>query len=421
MHLKPSHRRILSLLLEGGNKLTRAAICDATGYSRKSLRARVSELRKMGLVDGDNTHVWLIDEEKARAALDDKGIRDDSALYQACMEAKSKLARVADNSVFEYDNTKGAVATIIISDLHFGDENVMLETYKSTVSNLIWKLSEVNNEVGIEQITVVLNGDIVAGRGIFRGQEAKNIFNKGNIQVLYAAAHLLDLHKELSQIAPVQYFVIKGNHDNHKGDNYAWELADKLRSFGLDAYYAGHQLVMNLGDEEKQHWALIEHGYGGSDYYPVSYDFLRNTWKKLNWLNRRQRELGRKEIERVIVGHSHWLVTNIRQDTYWAIDVSGGFQRNERVELGKNQRPAGFILYVFDKNKDGLTIYDWKDGLRLYEIVPDEEVMLKELFDPTLELKNRMDAPRKLIELYDYLVEKGLVKKEVVRGCSHTE
>ncbi|MBO8180846.1 MAG: winged helix-turn-helix transcriptional regulator [Archaeoglobus sp.] len=412
MHLKPSHRKILSLLLKEGGKITRAALCDATGYPRKSLRARISELRKMGLVDRDNTYVWLIDEEKARTVLSDENIRADTeAIYLSDVFLDGDI-------VAPYTFANSATATIVISDLHFGDENVMLETYKSTVNNLILKLNEVNDEVRIEQITVVLNGDTVAGRGIFRGQEAKNIFNKGNIQVLYAAAHLLDLHNELSQIAPVQYFVIKGNHDNHKGDNYAWELADKLRSFGLDAYYAGHQLVMNLGDEEKQHWALIEHGYGGSDYYPVSYDFLRNTWKKLNWLNRRQRELGRKEIERVIVGHSHWLVTNIRQDTYWAIDVSGGFQRNERVELGKNQRPAGFILYVFDRNRDGLTIYDWKGGLRLYEIVPDEEVMLKELFDPALELKNRMDAPRKLIKLYNYLVEKGLIKKEVM-GCSH--
>ncbi|MBO8180285.1 MAG: metallophosphoesterase [Archaeoglobus sp.] len=415
MHLKPSHRKILSLLLEGGGKLTREAICDATGYPRKSLRARISELRKMGLVDGDRTYIWLIDEEKARTVLLDENVKVDSeAIYRSDVLLDS-------DAVIEHRPADGATATIIISDLHFGDENVMLETYKSTANNLIQKLNEVNDEVGIEQITVILNGDIVAGRGIFRGQEAKNIFNKGNIQVLYASAYILDLHRELSQIAPTQYFVIKGNHDTHKGDNYAWELADKLRSFGLDAYYAGHQLVMNLGDEEKQHWVLIEHGYGGSDYYPVSYDFLRNTWKKLNWLNRRQRELGRKEIERVIVGHSHWLVTNIRQDTYWAIDVSGGFQRNERVELGKNQRPAGFILYVFDRNRDGLTIYDWKEGLRLYEIVSDEEVMLKELFDPTLELKNRMDAPRKLIELYNYLVKKGLVKKEVVRGCLHTE
>lgn len=207
--------------------------------------------------------------------------------------------------------------------------------------------------------------------------------------------------------------MIKGNHDNNRGDNYAWGLADKLRSLGLDAYYSGHQLIMNLGNDEKEHWALIEHGYGGSDYYPISYDFLRNTQKKLLWLNRHQRLKGRAEIERVIVGHSHWLVTNIRQDTYWAIDVSGGFQRNERVELGKNQRPAGFILYVFDPEKDGLTIYDWKDGLRLYEITPDEDVMLKELTDPALELKNRMLAPQKLMQLYNYLVENGLIKKEI--------
>jgi len=39
--------------------------------------------------------------------------------------------------------------------------------------------------------------------------------------------------------------------------------------------------------------------------------------------------------------------------------------------------------------------------------------MLKELFDPALELKNRTNAPHKLMELYNYLKEVGLIKKEV--------
>ena len=406
MDIKPSQQQIIYILNKKSGKAQKKELQEEVGFKPNAFRARISELRRMGLIEWDNNFIWLTEKGK-------DFVKESAKVTEAVTITNKNTNKLSSllHEEREEDDDK-IKATIVISDLHLGDENVMLETYKSAVNNLINKLKEIAKEEKISKIDVILNGDIVAGRGIFRGQEAQNIFNKGNIQVLYASAYILDLHRELSQIAPVQYFVIKGNHDTHRGDNYAWELADKLRSFGLNAYYAGHQRITNLGNKEKQHWALIEHGYGGSDYYPISYDFLRNTWKKLNWLNRKQVEQGRKEIERVIVGHSHWLVTNIRQDPYWAIDVSGGFQRNERIELGKNQRPAGFILYVFDPDRDGLTVYDWKDGLRLYEIVPDEEVMLKELFDPALELKNRMDAPRKLIELYDYLKKEGLIKKE---------
>jgi len=407
MYIKPSLQHIINILSTSKGKMKRKELQEKTGFKPNAFRARVSELRRMGLIEADRNYIWLTDKGKDFAKTCTKVTETVTMVDKNTNKLDSLLKEEVEE---DSDKVK---ATVIISDLHFGDENVMLETYKSAINNLINKLREIAKEEKISEINVILNGDIVAGRGIFRGQEAQNIFNKGNIQVLYASAHILDLHKELISIAPVRYFVIKGNHDNHRGDNYAWELADKLRAFGLNAYYAGHQIIVNLGNKKKQHWALIEHGYGGSDYYPISYDFLRNTWKKLNWLNRKQIEQGRREIERVVVGHSHWLVTNIRQDPYWAIDVSGGFQRNERIELGKNQRPAGFILYVFDPDRDGLTIYDWKDGLRLYEIVPDEEVMLKELFDPALELKNRTNAPHKLMELYNYLKEVGLIKKEV--------
>lgn len=403
MSLSPSQSLIYTLLLESGGRLKRQELQQQTPFKQNAFRARLSELKKKGLIDFNKEEVWVVKEIQHEQENNEQE------------ELKNKLKSLLDGGIVLERKREGNVtATIIISDTHFGDENVMIETYQSTVNNLIWKLKQISQQKPIDNIIVVLNGDVVAGRHIFYMQEAQNIFNKGNIQVLYATAFILDLHHQLSEITPeIQYFVIKGNHDNNRGDNYAWGLADKLRSLGLDAYYSGHQLIMNLGNDEKEHWALIEHGYGGSDYYPISYDFLRNTQKKLLWLNRHQRLKGRAEIERVIVGHSHWLVTNIRQDTYWAIDVSGGFQRNERVELGKNQRAAGFILYVFDPEKDGLTIYDWKDGLRLYEITPDEDVMLKELTDPALELKNRMLAPQKLMQLYNYLVENGLIKKEI--------
>jgi len=316
MYIKPSLQHIINILSNNEGKMKRKELQEKTGFKPNAFRARVSELRRMGLIEADRNYIWLTNKGKDFAKTCTKVTETVTIVNKNTNKYDTLLKEEVEE---DSDKVK---ATIVISDLHFGDENVMLETYKSAVNNLINKLKEIVREEKISEINVILNGDIVAGRGIFRGQEAQNIFNKGNIQVLYASAHILDLHRELSQITDTKYFVIKGNHDNHRGDNYAWELADKLRAFSLNAYYAGHQIIVNLGNKKKQHWALIEHGYGGSDYYPISYDFLRNTWKKLNWLNRKQIEQGRKEIERVVVGHSHWLVTNIRQDPYWAIDVS---------------------------------------------------------------------------------------------------
>jgi len=401
--VKPSLLKLVTILKENGGILQRQQLQKLSNFKPNAFRARLSELRKLGMVSVEDNNVILL-----RDTIDENEKQDTENLTK-------KLQALLDEGIIieKEREVEGRKATVVISDMHFGDENVMLNTYRSAVNNLIKKLRELDKEKKISLIRIILNGDIVSGRGIFRWQEAQNVFNKGNIQILYASAFILELHEKLSEIAETEYFVLKGNHDQHRKDNYAWELTDKLRSYGLNAFYAGHQLIMNLGNDNKQHWVLIEHGYGGSDYYPVSYDFLRNTWKKITWLNRLQKEKRRDEIERVIVGHSHWLVTNLRQDPFWAIDVSGGFQRNERVELGKNQRPAGFLLYVFDEEKDGLTIYDWKKGLRLFEIVADEEIMLHELLDPALELKNRMDAPKTLMQLYNKLVEMGLIKKEV--------
>jgi len=217
MNLKPSNKHILVLLSKKkNNKAIKKELQEETGFKPNAFRARISELRRMGLVEWDKESIWLTDKGKDFTKTCTE-VTETATIVQKNM---NKLDSLLNEEEMQTDNSK-VKATVIISDLHFGDENVMLETYKSAVNNLINKLKEIAKEEEISEINVILNGDIVAGRGIFRGQEAQNIFNKGNIQVLYASAHILDLHKELTQIANTKYFVIKGNHDNHRGDNYA--------------------------------------------------------------------------------------------------------------------------------------------------------------------------------------------------------
>ena len=401
MGLNRTQLKILSIL-EKSSPMDRKALFFESGLPACSFRGRLSELRKKGLIDYNKEKVWL-KKTSNKTIIPEK--EDNTYSFK-----KQKYDFNSLTSIKEPNNLINRKLTIVLSDLHLGDKNVMINTYKSTISNLLNKIALLSTEGPFDTITVILNGDAVSGRNIFRGQEAQNIFNKGNMQILYASAYLYQLNEQLEQYANVEWFIIKGNHDQYSGDNYAWLLADKLRALGLDAFYAGHEFITNLGNTEKQHWALIEHGYGGGSYYPLSYEFIRQSTKKVIETNMRQWEQGLGPIERVIVGHTHWLNTNFQQDLRWAFDVSGGFQKNNRVELGMNQRPPGVLLYAFDSNKEGLSIYDWKGGLRLFEIPPDGEVLYNEIHDPALTLNNHSDVASVLANFYKFLVEKGLVK-----------
>jgi len=397
LHLCPSHLRIISVL-ENNPKVDRKTLFTKSGLTASSFRARLSELKEAGYLEYDREYVWVTGELPKEKPNTNESKLSKKYQFESLVTLKER-GETINNKI-----------TIVLSDLHFGDKNVMIQTYKSTINNLLDKVEELSTEMPIEKITVIINGDAVSGRHIFREQEAQNLFNKGNLQVLYAAAYLFDLNAMLEEYGPTEWYIIKGNHDQNRGDNYAWILADKLRALGIDCFYAGHEFITNLGNDEKQHWALLEHGYGGGSYYPLSYEFIRQSTKKVIEANYRQWEKGLQPIERIIAGHTHWLNTNFQQGLRWAFDVSGGFQKNNRVELGMNQRPPGILLYAFDSRKDGLTVYDWKGGLRLFEIPPDEEVLHEELHDPALTLKNHSDITTVLNEFYQFLVKEGLVK-----------
>lgn len=368
----------MDALTRAGGSITRKDLYDIVDLKPNALRARLSELRKKGLIEVVGDVIKVKNHEPDPTPEPPKFIR-------------TTEIRPRDVS---------RKVTIVMSDLHLGDANFMLETFKSTISNLLTKLREIDAKIGgIEDITVIINGDVVSGRNIFRSQVYQNVENIGNAQVYYAADYLKELVEALEEFAPVHLYIVKGNHDTNRVDDFAALVVDRLKAEGIDAIYSGDELILNLGNMNKEHWALFEHGYGGSDYYPVSYELLRHTEKKINILDRIQRRRGLKEIERVVFGHSHWLLTNFRQTAGYAIDVSGGFQRNNRVELGKTQRPVGLILYVFDESRDGLTVYDWEGGLRIYEIVPDWDVFYKEVADRRLAFKVREDIARRLAEL----------------------
>jgi hypothetical protein len=85
-------------------------------------------------------------------------------------------------------------------------------------------------------------------------------------------------------------------------------------------------------------------------------------------------------------------------------DTTGGCQRNERVLLGKNSRPMGWIAYVSPSEFDGI--------LDPIGIQPDTETILEELRDPYLFSRNAADSGEALANCHQLLDQLG-VRKEL--------
>jgi hypothetical protein len=78
---------------------------------------------------------------------------------------------------------KDATLTVVLSDLHIGHTDFLPESFYSsvkTLDNILTKLVDVYN---ITNVSIVLNGDIVSGRDVYRFQELDNLVTRGHWQV----------------------------------------------------------------------------------------------------------------------------------------------------------------------------------------------------------------------------------------------
>jgi len=266
-----------------------------------------------------------------------------------------------------FDNPKkksDAVLTISLSDIHLGDADHLPDTYWSAINTLLNTIKVLNEKYKIVRLNLVLNGDIVSGRGVYRFQEFRNILHRGHWQVFVAEMVVKDTIKEIEKIVPVKkVYLLKGTHEA-LAENYILYLKKIL----TNAKYLGHYGVLNIAEPIGKYNVLFTHGTGKSDYYPVSYDLMRDLWKALS-----DYKIGKTPIERYSVAHSHWLAVNMPLMGA-VIDNTGGFQK---WEYSISQRPSGMILYLFTDNQ-----------CIAMPIKPDLKVEQKERNDPMLEYKN---------------------------------
>ena len=269
--------------------------------------------------------------------------------------------------------------TIVISDLHLGHESHLPETYWSCIYNLERVLKFLSKIFDIKRARVVLNGDIVSGRNIYRKQELENLIQRGHWQVFLAERVIKRTLEQIEQIVPVhKVYLIKGHHEDTES-NYMLYLK---KSLGDKATYCSRYVILDIGEPIGHYNVLFTHGYGRSQYYPVSPSFIRDILKTLSDFKSRG-----IVVERIVTAHSHWLNPEIIFEST-RISVTGGFQK---WQYSIQQRPSGILLLIYSE-----------DECSVVPIQPLEQIETFERTEPNLEYKNMAYYAQILREHYKY-------------------
>lgn len=300
------------------------------------------------------------------------------------------------------DNRTGGVLTIRESDIHHGDEGHLFSCYQSCHE----KIKEVIRQYEPERIQYVGFDDLVAGRGIYKEQDLAMSVSDPESQVHVAAVKLHRVFSGIREItdAPIQVHAIRGNHDFVGKVSIASGMFHTIKGYcsditNLDFKMYWDVAIVNLAAEGTYN-TLFTHGYGHSNQSPNSPGFVSAIKDMLLQMSGHPTFTPDKAVRRVVSGHTHWLSIGIERLMGLYFDTTGGFQRQQRVKLGLNQRPIGMILYVSPKGMDS-------DILNPIEIKPDQETLLREMADDKLGALNIADCSKALIEFAEKLKARG--------------
>jgi hypothetical protein len=293
---------------------------------------------------------------------------------------------VSDNVAMKipvyHDFTKksDACLTLVFSDLHLGDSDHLNKTYWSTINNLKMILARLRQLFNIKVFRGVANGDIVSGRGIYKGQEYRNLVDRGHWQVTLAYEVINETIEEINEIIPIdRFYLIRGTHEPLE-ENYIMYL----KKFLSNAYYLGHSKVINIAYPISSYNVLFTHGMGSSQYHAVSNQMILDAIVAVNQYKREK-----IDVQRIVVGHTHQLEIG-HQSMGLTFDISGGFQRWEKTVA---QRDPGMILYLFTEGT-----------LSIIPIVPDPNIVMQETESGDLEFNNML--------YYATMLKKSLVREK---------
>lgn len=279
-------------------------------------------------------------------------------------------------------------ATLVLSDMHYGDGAQLHETLSECMKRAIERV----NNFYPNEIEVIVNGDAVAGRGIFRNQETQNIVQLGPEQVAWCAWEIRNWDKRLAY-SKKRWVIILGNHDHSKKENLAQQLVFMLRLMNVNAVYKQRAYIGSFATEPREDmYFQAEHGFGVSSYYANSYAEIRSVWQKFI----EHAKVDDVHISRFLRAHSHWLNIGQAVGLDVAIDTTGGWHRQERMTLSTAMRQTGMLLYL------------WNGNLQIETIKADQDLLVKETHDPGLHYKNLEAAGQALQEVIAWGKEQGL-------------
>ena len=270
-------------------------------------------------------------------------------------------------------------ATLVLSDLHFGDAG---QFYKSLMECMDRAIIEINNfKPDVTQ--VALNGDAAAGRGIFRLQEAQNIVQLGPEQIYWAGWEIRQWDRRLDNKA--EWYIILGNHDHSNRENLARQLVLFLRLLGINARYADREFIGYFGDKEAAFH--MSHGFGYSSYYANSYSEIRAAWKKFIEIA----QIDGIHIDRFIRAHVHKLNLGQEIGLNCQIDTSGGWHKQERISLEFSVQTTGVLLYLHNAGA--------QPPLTIKAIEANRDLLLSENKNIALHYRNMEAAGRVLSDV----------------------
>lgn len=229
-------------------------------------------------------------------------------------------------------------ATLVFSDAHFGDAGQFYRPLTECMDRAIVEI----NDFKPDEIQIIANGDVVAGRGIFRLQAMQNIVQLGPEQVYWAGWEIKQWNRQLDKEA--EWIIILGNHDHSNKENLARQLILFLRLLGINSKYADREYIGYFGDKEAAFH--VSHGFGYSSYYANSYAEIRAAWRKFIEVSK----VNNIKIDRFIRAHVHKLNLGQEIGLDCQIDTSGGWHKQERLSLEFSVQTTGVLLYLYNTN-----------------------------------------------------------------------
>jgi hypothetical protein len=277
--------------------------------------------------------------------------------------------------------------TIQTSDWHFGDTVQLLRTWRECHVRAV-AVDAARHKP--DKIVFVINGDMTAGKGIFRKQSDRIILQNPDHQALWAAYEWARIHRLALDIAPVvEHRVNWGNHDDSSLSDLARRFVEYLSIMGVPCEYYPQEHVGSFAIQpRKGTFYHATHSFGGSDYYAQSYSALREMW-------RLQPEFADRQgvhINRFLRAHTHFLQVGLVVGWYTWADTAGGWHAQRRYNLSKATRNTGVIMHV-------------DNGLETThrEIYANPDILWPETKSPELEAENTRAAWVNVAEAQRYL------------------